>query len=104
MSEASLPLIIAPMGHIERLTHEAQTHPQLQQAAAQQAAAESLRHDRSQVQKTNKSEGGKINPDAEKKKENPDQDSPTPQEAKDGNHKETHKSNPWSGNLLNVKI
>lgn len=104
MSETNLPLTIAPMGHVERLTHEAQTHPELQQAAAQQAAAESLRHDRSQVQKTTKSEGGKINPDAEKKKENPDHESGPRQEAQGEEHEETHKGNPWSGNLLDVKI
>ncbi len=104
MSETNLPLTIAPMGHVERLTHEAQTHPDLQQAAAQQAAAESLRHDRDQVQKTTKSEGGKIHPDAEKKKENPDHESGPRQEAQGEEHEEPHKGNPWSGNLLDVKI
>ena len=104
MSETNLPLTIAPMGHVERLTHEAQTHPELQQAAAQRAAAEALRHDRSQVQKTTKSEGGKINPDAENKKKDPDHDSSPQQEAQGEGHEETHKGNPWSGNLLDVKI
>ena len=42
MSETNLPLTIAPMGHVERLAHEAQVHPELQKAAAQQAAAEAL--------------------------------------------------------------
>ncbi len=104
MSETSLPLNIAPLGHIERLAHEAQVHPELQQAAAQQAAAESLRKAQKQIQKTTKSEGGKINPDAENKKENPDHDSGPRQEAQGEEHEEAHTGNPWSGNLLDVKI
>ena len=106
MSVTNLPLTIAPMGHVERLTHEAQVHPELQQAAAQQAAAETLRKIRSQVQTTTKSEGGKINPDAENQKEAAEHEhEPKPrQEAKGEDHEETHQGNPWSGNLLDVKI
>lgn len=104
MSESNLPLNIAPMGHVERLAHEAQSHPELQKAAAQQAAAESLREAKKQIQKTEKGEGGKINPDAEKKKEEPDGEGHPRKEAKGEEHEEPHKGNPWSGNLLDVKI
>ena len=92
------------MGHVERLAHEAQVHPELQKAAAQQAAAEALREAKKQIQKTDKSEGGKINPDAEKKREEPGGEGHPKKEAKGEEHEETHKGAPWSGNLLDVKI
>lgn len=104
MNGTNLPLTIAPMGHVERITHEAQVHPELQQAAAQQAAAESLRKIRSQVQTVTKGEGGKINPDAGKDKEETFHEQKPRQEAKDQDHEEPHQGNPWSGNLLDVKI
>ncbi len=100
----NLPLNIASMGHVERIAHDAQAHPELQQAAAQQAAAAALRKARTQVQKTSKSEGSDVDPDGHQKQDQPEAELEARQEAKDENAEEMHLGQPWAGNLLNVKI
>lgn len=104
MNGANLPLNIAPMGHVERIAHDAQAHPELQQAAAQQAAGEALRKARSQVQKTSKTEGGSIDPDADKNQGPPEHEPEPRREARSAEAEEPHLGQPWAGNLLNVKI
>lgn len=104
--DPSLPVVIAQMGHAERVVHEAQAHPEMAQAAAQQAAAQALQHDRSQVQKTEESGKSEVVDERERnrqrrrslllarRKARAEEDDETPDSDDD----------PWSGNILNIKV
>lgn len=54
--DPSLPVLLAQLGHTERLAHDAQTQPELARSTAQEVAKEALLHDREQVQKTDNAE------------------------------------------------
>ena len=104
MSGSMLP-VIAQMGYVERMAHEATVTPEVQQAAAKQFAIESLREEKKQIQNT-------------KKSDNPNRvDDETPEERKQKRHaayeqkkdeepkeKPETPNRPWAGHLLDVKI
>jgi hypothetical protein len=105
--DPTLPVVIAQMGHAERVVHEAQAHPEMAQAAAQQAAAQALQHDRSQVQKTGESDKAAVVDERERNRQRrralllarrkaraAQEDDDTPDSDDD----------PWSGNILNIKV
>lgn len=106
--DPTLPVVIAQLGHAERVVHEAQAHPEMAQSAAQQAAAEALRHDRSQVQKTDESGKSAVVDERERNRQQrralllarrkaraaEEEDADAPDSDDD----------PWSGNILDIKV
>ncbi|UZP66854.1 hypothetical protein N1030_14745 [Desulfovibrio mangrovi] len=108
--DASLPVLLAQMGHVEKLAHNETVHPEAQQAAAKQNAAETLKREQSAVEKTQQSKdsqaivdqdgrgaGGRRYARKRKAKPKPDtggEDEQATQEAR----------SPWQGNILNVKV
>ncbi|MBG3876513.1 hypothetical protein FVW20_05595 [Desulfovibrio oxamicus] len=105
--DPSLPVVIAQMGHAERVVHEAQAHPEMVQAAAQQAAAQALQHDRSQVQKTEESGKSEVVSERERNRQRRRALLMARRKARvEEEQDETPDSDddPWSGNILNIKV
>lgn len=106
--DPTLPVVIAQLGHAERVAHDAQAHPKMAQAAAQQAAAQALVHDRSQVQKTGESGKSEVVDERERNRQRrralllarrkahaAQEEDDEPVDSDD---------DPWSGNILNIKV
>ena len=106
--DPTLPVVIAQMGHAERVVHEAQAHPEMAQAAAQQAAAQAVQHDRSQVQKTGESGKSEMVDERERNRQRRRALLLARRKAHavQGEEDETPDSDddPWSGNILNIKV
>lgn len=107
--DPSLPVVIAQMGHAERVVHEAQTHPEMAQAAAQQAAVEALRHDRSQVQKTGESGKSEVVDERERNRQQRRallmaRRKARAAQAEDEDGPDSDDDDPWSGNILDIKV
>lgn len=105
--DPTLPLQLAQLGLTERLAHDAQTQPELARSATQQAAQEALRHERKHIQKSEDAEHSSgvdaqqedasgRGQDRQFKKRRP-QPPEAPTEGDDDN-------NPWTGNILNIKV
>jgi len=108
--DPTLPVVIAQMGHAERVVHEAQAHPEMAQAAAQQLAVQALQHDRSQVQKTGESGKSEVVDERERNRQRRRAMLLARRKAQaaaaEGDEDETPDSDddPWSGNILNIKV
>lgn len=107
--DPTLPVVIAQMGHAERVVHEAQAHPEMAQAAAQQLAAQALQHARSQVQKTGESGKSEVVDERERNRQRRRAmllARRKAQAAAEEDEDETPDSDddPWSGNILNIKV
>ncbi|NHZ48869.1 hypothetical protein [Nitratidesulfovibrio liaohensis] len=106
--DPSLPVVIAQMGHAERVVHEAQAHPEMAQAAAQQAAAQALHHDRSQVQKTGESGKAEVVDERERNRQRRHALLLARRKARAAAEEEDETpdsdDDPWSGNILNIKV
>ena len=106
--DPSLPVLLAHLGHTERLAHDAQTQPELARSTAQEVAKEALLHDREQVQKTDNAEHspgvqtrqeqgrsrGRQRRPPPRRKPPPPEDDDTPETPQD----------PWTGNFVNIKV
>uniref|UniRef100_B8DQ87 Uncharacterized protein n=1 Tax=Nitratidesulfovibrio vulgaris (strain DSM 19637 / Miyazaki F) TaxID=883 RepID=B8DQ87_NITV9 len=106
--DPSLPVVIAQMGHAERVVHEAQAHPEMAQAAAQQAAAQALQHDRSQVQKTDESGKSEVVDERERNRQRRQALLLARRKARAAREEDDEPADtdddPWSGNILNIKV
>ena len=95
------------MGHVQKITHNEQAHPETQQAVAQQSVAETLKRGQSQVEKTQKSGKGRIEPDGGGKSGNQAAaEQQERQETASGEQspEQEQKKSPWTGNIVNVKV
>lgn len=106
--DPSLPVLLAQLGHTERLAHDAQTQPELARSTAQEVAKDALLHDREQVQKTDNAEHspgvqtrqeqdrsrGRQRRPPPRRKPPPPEDDDTPDTPQD----------PWTGNFVNIKV
>ena len=107
--DPTLPVVIAQLGHAERVVHEAQVHPEMAQSAAQQAAAEALRHDRSQVQKTDESGKSAVVDERERNRQRrralllARRKARAAEEEEDADAPDSD-DDPWSGNILDIKV
>ncbi len=108
MSNPLNPIVpLAQMGHVEKLADTLQNQPAASQAVFQQVANEAIKQEQSQVEASNESaRGKKIKREEKKEKGNPEQNR---QFTKNTNQEqpaeqEEQATNPWSGNLLNVKV
>lgn len=107
--DPTLPVVIAQLGHAERVAHEAQAHPEMAQAAAQHAAAQALRHDRSQVQKSEESNRSELVDERERNRQRrralllARRRNRAPQAEEDIETADAD-SDPWSGNILDIKV
>lgn len=108
--DPSLPVLLAQLGHTERLAHDSQTLPELARSTAQEVAKEALRHDHQQVQKsenaehspgvdTRQEQGRRRGPPPRRhaRKKPPPPDDDTPDDTDDP-------ENPWTGNFVNIKV
>lgn len=107
--DASLPVLLAQMAHVEKIAHNETVHPEAQQAAAKQNAAEELKREQSAVEKTPQSKDAQAVVDkdgrqgaggnARKRRAKP----PPKPDGEEEQPEHTAKS-PWQGNILNVKV
>lgn len=106
--DPTLPVVIAQLGHAERVAHEAQAHPEMAQAAAQQAAAQALVHDRSQVQKTGESGKSEVVDERERNRQQRRALLLARRKARAAQDEDDEPADsdddPWSGNILNIKV
>lgn len=105
--DASLPIVLAQMGHVEKIAHNETTTPEAQREAAKHSAAEALKHEQSAVERPQEAEGSTVLLDKDggggggkrrqKKHPKKEQDAGE-QEA------EARNTSPWQGNILNLKV
>ncbi|MFV0422552.1 hypothetical protein [Oleidesulfovibrio sp.] len=105
--ESSLPVLLVQMGHVQKITHNEQSHPETQQAAAQQNVAETLKRGQSQVEKTQQSEKSKLEADADGRgggAGTQQQRAGSESEPDEHTGEQEQKKGPWTGNIVNVKV
>ncbi len=107
--DASLPVLLAQMGHVQEIAHKESAHPEAQQAAAKQTIAETLKHEQDAVEKPDKAEHSKLLLDKDGKGgtgghgKGRRRRRPPPGEPEEEDTAQAAKS-PWQGNILNVKV
>ncbi len=104
MSSSIIP-VIAQMGHVERLAHEATITPEAQQTAAKHFAIESLRQENKQVQKTEQSDkSNKVDDETPEQRKQKRQAAYEQEPEEEPKEKPEAPNRPWAGHLLDVKI
>lgn len=108
MSQTNIPITqLAQLGLAERIVQEAQAHPEVNRQAAQQAAPQELKKQRTSVEKTDDSKGSRS-VKAEKDGRNPSGGGNAGSGRKNGSSPEEEAEGtaiaPWSGNIVNVKV
>ena len=104
MSIESLPIV--QMGHVEKLAENLENQPVVQQQVTQLEAERILREQGSKVPTTESSEKpqrrrvGEQGGDKPKDHAREGKEHPPPKE----HEEETPAANPWSGNILNLKV
>ena len=101
-----LPVLFSQLPHLQHIVQNEESHPEMYQGLAQDAAVESEKFEREHVQKTEKQEGAQaVSTDAgsgggaqaeSRRRRKKDEDKEM--------EEETLQSTPWSGNIVNVKV
>ncbi len=117
-----MTLLLAQMGHVEKIAHTEMAHPEAQQASAKQQAAEALKHAQESVEKIEDPEesqllldkdgrsggqGGGRNRKKRRQKRAQNQSDQSELADEDGSSapEEARRANsPWQGNILNIKV
>ncbi len=108
----SINLLFTQMPLVQQITHVEQAHPELQQMIAREVAAEELREQRDQIQKTepqddlsavhkDASHGGSASPEGHRGRKHHAAQSDDTQEQE---HPLEAGKAPWAGNIINVEI
>ncbi len=106
--QSSLPVLFVQMGHVQKITHQEQSHPETQQAAAQQAVADTLKREQQQVEKIQDSANTMLKTDAdggrgrgEAHERHTEREACASEEETQGQGQD---KDPWTGNIVNVKV
>jgi len=101
----SLNLIVTQMPLVSEISSALQSHPEVQQAIAQTHAVEAHKHEREQVQKTDKKEASHaIDPKARNSGDGRHLAHRRPHTSKQKKTEEDQHESPWAGNIIDVKI
>ncbi|MDY7001829.1 MAG: hypothetical protein SVS15_08630 [Thermodesulfobacteriota bacterium] len=106
MSTINLPVLLAQLPHLSKLSSAEQFHPEAQAAFTEQLAREARDKERQQVQKTDPQEklvavkdegggsGGGRHASGERKEKKPQEEMEEQVQAR----------SPWAGNIVNTKV
>lgn len=104
MAITPMPQVLASLGLLERVAYEAQTQPELVSQAAQETAVHTLKQESDQIEKTETSqEGEKVSLDGGRE-ENAGRGRKRKRARAKKKEPAPNAQNPWSGNILNVRI
>jgi hypothetical protein len=109
---STLPAPVVQMGLVEKIVEVAQNQPQVQQQVAREAAVQTLREQQQRVAGAEEAKqgrrvrereaGGKKRQEAGAGRENTPSGQTPPEGAACGDG--ARKSNPWAGNIVNLKV
>jgi len=104
-SQIQLPVLLSMLPKVGKLIQAEQDRPSMQQALAAEQMRDLLRQEREQVSELKKTqETLHVRPDDERERDRHDQQARREQEPRKEQEEATGHADPWSGQIINIKV